>query len=443
VYGATAAEGHRRPTHRDSSHHFWSRFPVGQRGKTIHPHSPQRNPSVYSLFNTHTANAPKHQPTAAQHHRRDQRVGSARTAAGERRAAQALSTLLPPRTLLHQDSPPPAHTRTKADSHRGRTSKQTPHTSTPTTITDPYLTDHRHIANHGVITLNLRGIGAKHATARRERVYEQIGIMAKKYPKHILFFQETRLDGMNHRALQPIIGQDWLIIYSHYTSTSAGVLTCVPPSLVAAYHIQQLTTPSVLQGHAVAAQLEPRDPLCPTTPSLLLLNIYLSTGEDVNALQTAQLEALAQLGGSPLAPAAYTYAAGDFNFTESPTDTASGVPSVRSAAHTRAWHAFLARHRLREHYQQVHTFYRITRDLTKSTSTRIDRIYTSHDDVDLAVVTAVVAVTNVTTSILDHLRRVRQADNAPIESSQPTNAKLDTDHLPVCLTFTTQSSAAS
>jgi ribonuclease HI len=293
-----------------------------------------------------------------------------------------------------------------------------------------------------VITLNLRGIGAKHATARRERVYEQMGAMAKKYPKHILFFQETRLDGTNHRAIQPIIGLDWLIIYSHLTSASAGVLICIPPSVVAAYHIHQLATSGVLRGHAVAAQLEPRDSHCPTTPSLLLLNIYLSTGENVNALQTAQLAALTKLGGSPLKPAAYTYAAGDFNFTESPADTASGVPSIRSAAHTRAWHGFLARHRLREHYQQVHTFYRITRDLTKSTSTRIDRIYTSHDDVDMAVVTAVAAVTNVTTSILEHLRRVRQADTFPAEGVQPVTAKLDTDHLPVCLSFTTQSSAA-
>jgi hypothetical protein len=64
--------------------------------------------------------------------------------------------------------------------------------------------------------------------------------------------------------------------------------------------------------------------------------------------------------GPPLKPAAYTYAGGDFNFTEAPEDSTSGEPSTRSKAHGEAWLRFTDTFKLHEHRQHIHTYYKIT-----------------------------------------------------------------------------------
>ena len=93
----------------------------------------------------------------------------------------------------------------------------------------------------------------------------------------------------------------------------------------------------------------------------------------------------AQLKAAAAIPAAdYIFAGGDLNFVEDAADTTGSEHKLPAYAKG-AWESFLTHFRLREAAQPLHTYFTISKNLAHSHSSRLDRLFHSYSEADLAL----------------------------------------------------------
>ena len=221
-----------------------------------------------------------------------------------------------------------------------------------------------------------------------------------------------------------ILLPNYEIFFSGLTTSKAGVIT------IASRHIsgrfQHNSCPSndrsgfphkSLAGYALPVYVTPK----PDTTNLtsahhyksLILNCYL---DDKN--QQAQVAQLEHLCSIPTAD--FNFAAGDWNFINSPTDALPYNHATRKLSEdfSETWTKFVTRFKLTEFHQPAHTRFSVN----GSSSSRIDRIYGSFSDAERTAYTPLCFTPTIPHSILD----------AILDRENTTNP---TDHLPVTVHF--------
>jgi hypothetical protein len=127
---------------------------------------------------------------------------------------------------------------------------------------------------------------------------------------------------------------------------------------------------------------------------------------------------------------------GDFNSVETLLDTpgtADGL--VMAGDELLAWQALVARFSLREAFQPTPTHYFIAGIPANCRASRIDRIYLSHDDTDLAIITPACFIMRTKPDII-------QAFQTALSTIGPTTSTLFLpDHVPLSVAFTSTTPA--
>ena len=162
--------------------------------------------------------------------------------------------------------------------------------------------------------------------------------------------------------------------------------------------------------------------------------LYLPTGASYNARRTRLLNAITDLmrDSTPM----HNYCSGDMNFVEFDIDTSSRQGKHKiSKTDKDVWLAFLKLFNLVERHQPGHTFYSIPqKDVSLTRSSRTDRIYSSHSELECALFAPKAFIPSVPYNILnvyrDSLRRKQEGRPA-----RKVGAKDVPDHLPVGLIF--------
>jgi hypothetical protein len=132
-----------------------------------------------------------------------------------------------------------------------------------------------------------------------------------------------------------------------------------------------------------------------------------------------------------VAPPVYSLFAGDWNFVVDPTDSSSSSFTNPTSSFLKTWFDFLAHFGLREIVQPLHTYYHICEDPTKTVTRRLDRIYVSHSEIDLALNPAQTAYVHLPNSIVPDLR----GRSYLLSPAQRTPALPVSDHIAVGLSF--------
>ena len=162
--------------------------------------------------------------------------------------------------------------------------------------------------------------------------------------------------------------------------------------------------------------------------------LYLPTGASYNARRSRLLNAIIDLmrDSTPM----HNYCSGDMNFVEYDIDTSSrqGKHKVSKPDYN-VWLAFLKLFNLVERHQSGHTYYSIPeKDVTLTRSSRTDRIYTSHSELECAPFAPKAFIPSLPYNILnvyrDSLRRKQEGRPA-----RKVGGKDVPDHLPVGLIF--------
>ena len=105
------------------------------------------------------------------------------------------------------------------------------------------------------------------------------------------------------------------------------------------------------------------------------------------------------------------------------------------------WSRFVNKFNLREVHQPTHTRFQINTALHTSTSSRLDRIYTSHPETDHALYNISAYIPDIPYSIINKYVNTME-DGTSVNPHTPLNSKTNfycSDHLPVGITFTTTS----
>lgn len=247
----------------------------------------------------------------------------------------------------------------------------------------------------------------------------------------ITCIQETHLEWGDRFTFRKHFA-NWGRYYSNHNSAQAGVLTLIPPSILLDYNVEQVKLDPRLDGHAVVVRLTPRHEaaLANAVNDVLVFNAYMYTGDDKYSVQAAQLALLCDVE-----PAAYNYATGDWNSIDRVEDSTSTKGVKHTAEFDHNWETFLAKFRLTEVRQDLHTYYNNAKADKAARSSRVDRTYTSHSEVDRAVVTPRAYIPAVPTVL-------RRRAHIAVGSDGDVDAQLTqqlsppiSDHLPVCVRF--------
>ena len=192
---------------------------------------------------------------------------------------------------------------------------------------------------------------------------------------------------------------------------------------------------ATLDGHAIGLKLTTRNNKdLPTTmsKSILLLNVYMYTGQNICSKQATQLSHLTNIQSED-----YNYVAGDFNFVESNEDTSNPEgPPTKTFQWSSCWKNFLAHFRLTELMQPLHTYFHVSNSIDSNSSSRIDRIYSSLSEVDQANINSHSYLPFTTSSILDFYKRNSEYSPTQEEIKQLVKTNYGSDHVPVIGSFT-------
>jgi ribonuclease HI/exonuclease III len=276
----------------------------------------------------------------------------------------------------------------------------------------------------GITTWNVNGLSAH--SPRYHRITQRIHHLARS--QHIIFLQETHLEPLDCKTLQAEL-PGWKLFYSNKTSKSGGVLTAIPPQVLLEYKCTQVPLSPEVKGHALLIACTHKHNPHHGAPSINLFNVYLYTGKTRQPTQTTQLNALCKAPSAGL-----NVVAGDFNFVLAPTDTSNPHgPKPMTKLFEEAWNAFTSRYHLVEHRQDLHTYYHLTSAIEHSHTSRIDRIYTSLNEVDIEIFKPSCSVVSCSPAISDFLARRAKPDAPP--ATVLTKHTGGCDHLAVSLNF--------
>ena len=245
--------------------------------------------------------------------------------------------------------------------------------------------------------------------ARKNRVRRNLEFLAKTNSH--LCIQETKLNAKDHQALKSTF-PGWDISYSNCPGDArkAGVVTLTCPAVLADFEHSRVPLPSNCEGYVLVSRFDSK---ASRHRSYTLINVY---NPQSAAGKVAILKVLCGLSLTE-----DIFMVGDFNFVERPEDAASAEGYVLTADLEANWTRLLSKLRLTEISQDTHTFLR--RVEGRVVSARLDRIYSSLMQVDLALAPPRAFIPHVPFSILPRLR-------GDTSTSQP-----GPDHVPVGVCF--------
>ena len=209
----------------------------------------------------------------------------------------------------------------------------------------------------------------------------------------IINLQQTRLQRNDHWSLEE---ESLMPGWGRYRSNchhnrAAGVLTMLSPRVMATYSIQKVTAiedHEDLKGRALQLHLIPKDKTSQAPNEARLLNLYLPA--EGNKARAEFIQVLLDT----LDPSGFQVVAGDFNFVtdKGPEPSSSDLVNKWSKDKNltqqlrRLWEKLVAKLCLHEGPQTEDTYFHIVAgDPAASTTSKIDRIYTSHTQAELAL----------------------------------------------------------
>ena len=213
---------------------------------------------------------------------------------------------------------------------------------------------------------------------RRDRVAENIQAIARS--ADVIFLQETRAKKAREGFRDDgTLFPDFVVFANPNLgcTNSGGTAIYVRATyLEKFFQVRPNMHKVVAVGHIQVLSLLPLRNM----PPLLLVNVYLPSGNSsvVRARRVSMLDALVQCRRHP---PRYTIAMGDWNLTESSSDSVGkGSDHFASTGPQRkALRAFLDHYNLREIYQPLHTKFE------QNGSSRLDRCYASHQASDFVL----------------------------------------------------------
>ena len=195
----------------------------------------------------------------------------------------------------------------------------------------------------------------------------------------IVCLQETHTATDEKRALSSQFAQTHLIFYINLYKGRAGVITLVNRRFASGFDIAQVPLDPSLDGRALALNFNSKHFPNNIRASFTCVNLYLTSGNKA-ALRIQQLETLEPL----LDPRRVLIIGGDFNMVDQIEDRAGSVDNILKGPCLEKWNNFLDKLQLREVHQTSHTHFTFSSSIGKSNSAKLDRIYTSLWDSEIA-----------------------------------------------------------
>ena len=281
---------------------------------------------------------------------------------------------------------------------------------------------------------NANSVSAYHntdaSTARHNRIVANIRALA--LVSEFILIQEAHLNHLDTFTFFSIL-PDWTCLYSNKSNGRAGTVTLISPKITDTHKPTKLPISPDAAGHVLPVLLTPYDS---TDYSFLVLNLYLATGKQQAARLASQLRAAAAIPSAD-----YNFAGGDLNFVEDAADTTGSEPHRLPAYAKGAWDSFLMHFRLSEAVQSLHTYFTISTNITNSHSSRLDRLFHSYSESDLALFQPLAHIPAIPHSVLTAFRSLDIAEQTTAkqaETSEQTalrKSRSASDHLPVHLSF--------
>ena len=254
---------------------------------------------------------------------------------------------------------------------------------------------------------------------RQGAVSTNLGRLCSSAPINCI--QETKCNSCEGDFGQGAISRlvkDCKVFYSNDRRGSAGVATLVKTSFLEKHDTEVVKLAPILRGHALAIKFVPKDN---SHKPFTVFNIYLSSKDP--RTRKRQLKALMLI-----APPEYSFWVGDWNFVTLPEDSSATTFKDQPTNFLQKWADFTAHFSLREVRQPLHTYYHICKDASLNTTKRLDRIYTSLSETDLAVSPASATAVFLPHSVITRLGRV--------DGTGTSSASLAvSDHIAVGLRF--------
>jgi exonuclease III len=274
---------------------------------------------------------------------------------------------------------------------------------------------------------NVRSMHATSTTAtgktKRKKLLHNISELGKKYDAILL--QETKNILLEDRDLGLSL-PNWSIFHSNHDNRKiGGVTTCVSPNIKARYEVKMAKTKGCLKGRVLLLRLSPKDPES-GDKSVVLGNVYLSANSE--AERRRQLDHLTKEDAGE-----HNVFMGDWNTILKGEET-SGTTVHRTVKFREAWDQFLAKFRLSEVDQPLHTRYncKSLKPGEQRPSSKLDRMFTSLSEIEQAICApnGHIAWTpqNLRREIKDALAGSDREEGVPTVDSL-------SDHLPIGLNF--------
>jgi ribonuclease HI/exonuclease III len=283
---------------------------------------------------------------------------------------------------------------------------------------------HPRVIFHNTRSLSLYADKRKEQ-ARFKRVIRHLASLLKA--ADIVCLQETHASTGERSALHTEFGQTHLIFYNNLYRGRAGVITLVNRKFASGFDISQLPLDPCLDGRVILLKFNSKHFPGVSRASFTCSNIYLSSG-NLPALRMLQLEALEPL----LSPDNVHIIGGDFNMVDRVEDRSGSSDNILKGPSLEKWTSFLDKLHLREVHQSSHTHYALTTDHYKSSSSRLDRIYTNLWDSEIASLEPQSKIhLSSGAEALKEFRRLELASGP----SRAFTAHFISDHVPVGLFF--------
>ena len=274
------------------------------------------------------------------------------------------------------------------------------------------------------------------SSIRKSRLRANFDTLRKKFD--INCYADTRLHPNNARAFKTYnVKGD--IIYNNLsdrdyaTKKAGGTLISLSPYIKnnCTYVDYRKKLPIFCHGFVQIIEFAHKNN---TRLPFRVIVLYLPTGKNYNSRRSRILNAIMDLMRD--CTLMHNYCVGDMNFVESDIDTSSrqGKHKISKTDYS-VWTDFLRMFNLVERHQPGHTYYSIPKkDVSSTRSSRTDRAYTSHTEVECALFSPKAFIPSLPYNILnvyrDSLRHKQVGRNISKVGGKDTP-----DHLPVGVMF--------
>ena len=289
------------------------------------------------------------------------------------------------------------------------------------------LVTNTNLPAYRITTFNVNSLSAYATTRnsdtakRHANIVNAIGHLLRT--TDILALQETHLGTHDRHTLKYNLPNHH-IFYNNYKRRQRGTMLIISNKILKHYHYDsQYAKAKFTEGRIQTITFTPKNTA--THLPFRVINVYLQADSDATALET-QLNYIHNLPRTR-----HTYILGDFNFTESPSDTSSPTSDILiSGTNSTLWDKVCAKHQLHEIRQSNHTHFFIAKTPNKCRSSRIDRIYTSFSPADLTLIALNAHTPRLPINITNSYRTA----SSPTHTDTAMIKKLlFSDHMPVSL----------